>query len=294
VHNSGKEPSPPPYFDGLFRRLAAGDPESRTAFGRHVHWGYWEDPQQADGSAEDYARAAEALCWQVLQAAGAHDGLRILDVGCGFGGTIASLNERFSSLDLVGVNIDPRQLERARQLVRSGNDNRIRFVEADACELPFPAQSFDVVLAIECIFHFPSRVAFLKEASHVLAAGGLLAISDFIPASQHLNALKQYGTGMDEATRQSYGSVDILCPIEQYQQLAASAGLHLTQSKIITAHTLPTYQFLRKHHRQSSASPDSRNFDKATSRLLLASQMGWIDYCILQFSKRSAVEAAAA
>jgi cyclopropane fatty-acyl-phospholipid synthase-like methyltransferase len=36
-----------------------------------------------------------------------------VDVGCGFGGTIASLNEHFSDLQLTGVNIDLRQLDRA-------------------------------------------------------------------------------------------------------------------------------------------------------------------------------------
>ena len=45
-------------------------------------------------------------------AAGIADGQHILDVGCGFGGTVASLNENFSRVHLLGVNIDERQLER--------------------------------------------------------------------------------------------------------------------------------------------------------------------------------------
>src|SRR5438034_5931485 len=44
--------------------------------------------------------------------------------------------------------------------------------EADACALPFPDASFDRVLAVECIFHFPSRLRFLKEAARVLKPGG--------------------------------------------------------------------------------------------------------------------------
>src|SRR6184192_2318285 len=94
-------PQVPPYFDVLFHRLAGNDPSTTTAFGRHVHWGYWGDPGKADGSAEDYAKAAERLCGVVCAAAGVRDGLRVLDVGCGFGGTLASLNDRFSNLELV-------------------------------------------------------------------------------------------------------------------------------------------------------------------------------------------------
>jgi hypothetical protein len=86
----------PPYFDTLFQLLQDNDPDTLAAFGRHVHWGYWESPDSADGSAQDYARAAERLCRRVCDAADIRDGQRIVDVGCGFGGTIASLNERFA------------------------------------------------------------------------------------------------------------------------------------------------------------------------------------------------------
>jgi cyclopropane fatty-acyl-phospholipid synthase-like methyltransferase len=84
------------------------------AFGRHVHWGYWENPKKADGSVSDFVAAAENLCQRVCDAASVKDGAKLLDVGCGFGGTIASLNERITNTVLVGLNIDERQLIRAR------------------------------------------------------------------------------------------------------------------------------------------------------------------------------------
>jgi cyclopropane fatty-acyl-phospholipid synthase-like methyltransferase len=54
-----------------------------------VHWGYWPEPSQATGTAEDYGRAAEALCRHVCAPAMIEDGQAVLDAGCGFGGTIA-------------------------------------------------------------------------------------------------------------------------------------------------------------------------------------------------------------
>lgn len=114
-----------PYFDALLEQISLGDAEVQQAFGRHVHWGYWENPAKADGSIDDFAVAAERLCQRVYLAAGVKDGDRLLDAGCGFGGTIASLNENVSSMQLVGLNIDPRQLARAKQEVQPRGSNQI-------------------------------------------------------------------------------------------------------------------------------------------------------------------------
>src|SRR5689334_17366795 len=97
--NTAAEPgSPPtmPYIDGILKQIADGDPEAEVLWQRHLHWGYWEDPAKADGSATDFAAAAERLAHMVFDAAGIDDGMRVIDCGCGIGGAIASLNERFS------------------------------------------------------------------------------------------------------------------------------------------------------------------------------------------------------
>ncbi|MBI4574396.1 MAG: methyltransferase domain-containing protein [candidate division NC10 bacterium] len=274
-----------PYFDALLRRLAENEPDAQLAFGRHVHWGYWTDPEQATGTAEDYAVAAEAMCRETCDAADLRHGLRILDVGCGFGGTIASLNERFRNVDLLGINIDPRQLARARHLVQPRRGNRIRFVEGNACALPFAAGMFDVVLAVECIFHFPSRDDFFAETARVLVEGGRLVISDFVPAPETAATLHDYSAGEGGIVERTYGKVDFFCTLQRYQELAELAGLQNLGSRPITPHTLPTFIFLRKHHRASPVPEEARRFDRATMRLEVASRMGWLDYTILRFQK---------
>ncbi len=279
-----------PYFDVLLKRLEEGDARATVAFGRHVHWGWWSEPERADGSPEDYAAAAERLCRKVCDAAGVRDGMNILDVGCGFGGTIASLNERFSGLNLVGVNIDHRQLERAARSVHAANGNRIRWVEADACNLPFAPCSFDVVLAVECIFHFPSRASFLSEAAKVLVDGGRLALSDFVPPADALPVLQQQPPGQDEATRLSYGKVDLLCPVEKYHALAVQAGLAPIGSDDISIGTLATYSYLRTDQRGWPDRSAARTHEKATTRLEMACRMELLRYTILSFT-RPAVQA---
>lgn len=63
-----------------------------------------------------------------------------LDVGCGFDATIASLNENFSGMQLVGLNIDSRQLLRARKEVKASPGNFLCFGQGNACVLPFSDQ----------------------------------------------------------------------------------------------------------------------------------------------------------
>lgn len=272
-----------PYFDQLLERLQAGDPLVEVAFGRHVHWGYWPDPALADGSPQDYAIAAERLCRLVWEAAGIRDGMRVLDVGCGFGGTIASLNESFHDLELVGLNIDPRQLQRATANVVPRHGNRVRFVEGDACQMSFPEASFDAVLAVECIFHFDSRRDFFQGVGRVLRPGGRLALSDFVPPSEHLSILHEFDPAKDESTLQTYGQVNLLCPREEYQEIAEAAGLALVAEQDINAGTMPTYAFLKDDLRSR---PDRQTADihiRATARIAKACQMGLLRYTILSF-----------
>jgi ubiquinone/menaquinone biosynthesis C-methylase UbiE len=278
---------PPPYFDDLFEILSANDPATLSAFGRHlhVHWGYWDNPAAADGSAEDYAQAAEKLCRLMCDAAGIRDGLRVLDVGCGFGGTIASINERFDDLELVGVNIDPRQLERAARIEPRGN-NCLRWVCDDACDLSLQDEMFDVVMAVECIFHFPDRAKFFAEASRVLVDGGVLAICDFIPPERIVPYLDSWVSPQLAAIQKSHGRQDMTCSTQKYREIGAQTSFALTSQFDMTPGTLPTYTFLRSHMQNWEDARLAERFDKAIALLQKASKKGLLEYKILTFTKQ--------
>ncbi|HVJ83837.1 MAG TPA: methyltransferase domain-containing protein [Planctomycetia bacterium] len=288
----GGAPAAPPYFDALLARLEAGDGPTTAAFGRHVHWGYWEKPESYDptgpDAAREYGAAAERLCRMVCDAAAIADGKRILDVGCGFGGTIASLNERFRDLEIVGLNIDPRQLDRARRTIDAANGNRIRFLQGDACRMEFPADSFDVVLAVECIFHFPERAAFFAGASRALAPGGRLALSDFIPSESALPLLRERGVGKDEASQAAWGAIDVLCSLADYRELARGVGLELASAQNIGPETLPTYAFIRADMKRWADRTQGKTFDRAVARLESVCRERMLDYHVLGFTKPAA------
>lgn len=232
-----------PYFDFLISELAQRESSIEKSFGKHVHWGYWPDPSQAQCNHDDYYLAAQNLTKKICAIADIKNDQAILDVGCGFGGTISELNSDHSGMVLTGLNIDNRQLARAKKLVKASGNNTVNFIEGNACALPFKDNEFDNILAIECIFHFPCRKTFFQEANRVLKPGGSITLSDFIP---HLLFLPNCWAMNLPFVRKFnfFGSCNLNYTLSRYRRLASAHGLKMEVCDI-TKNISPTYQYLR-------------------------------------------------
>ncbi len=99
---------------------------------------------------------------------------RVLEIGCGAGKTLESLAVHCEPIRLAGIDIDGHELEEAEKHLRK-HGVRASLYQEDVRRLPFPDESFDIVIDFGTTYHINRRVKALKEIERVLAKGGIFA-----------------------------------------------------------------------------------------------------------------------
>ena len=112
---------------------------------------------------------------------------RVLDVGCGRGGTISVLREFFQVGPVVGLDLSSVAIASNRARLQ---DERTTFIEGDAEALPFEDDSFDVVTNVESSHAYPNCGDFYEGVARVLRPDGLFLYTDML-AREHLAKREQ-------------------------------------------------------------------------------------------------------
>lgn len=103
------------------------------------------------------------------------EGLCVLDVGCGTGYTSRGVLQRKGVSEVVGLDMNPVQLGRARRNLL-GDKERVTLAEADAENLPFRDGTFDAVVSVGAIEYFPNPGSAVKEMTRVAKPGGIVVV----------------------------------------------------------------------------------------------------------------------
>ena len=143
-------------------------------WGEHMHHGYYGESGR---ERKDRRQAQIELMAELLRWAGVRQAHRILDLGCGIGGSSLYLTNKFNA-QVTGITLSPVQASRATQRAGAAAlDARTEFMVADALNMPFPANTFDLVWSLESGEHMPDKEKFLAECYRVLQPGGTLLLA---------------------------------------------------------------------------------------------------------------------
>lgn len=121
----------------------------------------------------EYARSPKVI--QSVERSGVKLKGRVLDAGCGSGGTALSIAEEVSFA--VGLDLSPRFSDAGTKLAREKRINNVAFTQGDGLRLPYATESFDVVLSHSVIEHLPAARAYIAECARVLKHGGRFYLS---------------------------------------------------------------------------------------------------------------------
>ncbi len=146
-----------------------------------VHFGFYDDG--AEKHADALQNTNRHLATQAKIKAGDH----VLDAGCGRGGSCFWVAQNMGA-KATGITPVQSQISDCKIGAKKLNlEQKVDFVLADYCNMPFEDQTFDVVWACESLCHAEDKSLFYQEAYRVLKPGGRLIIAEYLRSDRPLS-----------------------------------------------------------------------------------------------------------
>lgn len=181
--------------------------------GEDIHIGLY-----ATGN-ETVGEASAAMTQHLIECAGISDGAKVLDISCGFGGTLRMLARL--GCQVKGVDISESCVDRARIInSETGLTDRIEVAAGDFHSIDSEPDTWDAVICQESIIHSNDRPTVFAEAFRVLLPGGVFVYSDILTG-------EEADLSMVEAAFARLG-VSAGATISDYQEMARAAGFEVS------------------------------------------------------------------
>lgn len=226
-------------------------------WGQHVHHGYWNDARDTAPA----KLAQEHLLEELYAFAGQPQAEKVLDVGCGYGGTLRWL-ARTTGASGTGITLSPAQRFIATLKNHlAGHADAIEIKVADAQQSwEVAAESVDLVWCMECSEHLRDRQHLQSEVYRVLKPGGTFCLAAWLASPDDSVSAQQLRMEVERG---------MLCypfsPVETYSKQARAAGFEKIESKLITEHVLRTWDLSIKRRDHPVASWFSRKLGSDVS-----------------------------
>ena len=144
-------------------------------WGEHIHLGFYSP----DHDNTDFRQAKVNFVHELVRWSGLDrlpKGSRILDVGCGIGGSSRIL-AKYYGFNVIGITISPVQVKRAIEL--TPYELNCNFQVMDALDLEFEDGEFDGIWSVEAGAHMNDKTKFADEMLRALKPAGYMALADW-------------------------------------------------------------------------------------------------------------------
>lgn len=197
------------------------------SYSQAMHFGYH------DAGTRGHRDALSAMNRALADAAEVRPGERVLDAGCGTGGSTLWL-ARERGAQSVGISLVGSQIGRARRLALRRRAVGVAFAVRDFSATGLPDGSFDVVWALESFCHARDKAATLAEWARLLRPGGRIVIGDGFANGDAAHAdvrLQRMCTGW---------ALPGLATLQEARAWLGDAGLVDVRVRDVTAHVMPS------------------------------------------------------
>jgi len=219
--------------------------------GEHLHLGFYDVPPSPESLLDEKAAAVrmveEALKFASISDEESKRPRRVVDVGCGMGGSARYLARRYGA-HVEGINLSSVQVQRATALTAAqGLSDKVVFQVADALKQPFPDGQFDLVWAMESGEHMPDKEKFLQELFRIAAPGGKIIIvtvchRDLLPGETSLQRSEQ--EHLDKITSQFH--IPAWCSRSDYVRMMQALSLQNIKTADWSENIAPFWASLNK------------------------------------------------
>lgn len=193
-------------------------------WGEHMHHGYYAPGQKPD----NHQAAQIDLIDRLLEWGQVVNPLRILDAGCGVGGSARHLARRYGS-EVLGVNLSKVQIDRARQFTTKANlTEQVAFQQRDLLSLdPQKDGPFDLIWSMENAEHIAPKKDMLRLFSQLLAPNGQILMATWCLRDDPPPSPRE-----EKWLRQLYRIYHLppMISLARYQDLAKSLDLQNVQT----------------------------------------------------------------
>lgn len=252
-------------LQNILRTYGAEDLGKASNFqGGFINFGYWKKiPFTSNLSIAQRIQASKALYHYVFHRLNPKPEDLVIELGCGRGLGCNELAEQYSVKKIIGVDLSPEQIARAKKNILYPHIDLLR---APAESLPLKSNSIDCLFSVEAAQHFISMHECAKEMKRILKVGGHFVLVAHLSTSlDSLNAMIANNWMMLEG-------IDNLTPIENVLLDFKAAGMTNIISHSIGKDVFPGYdQWLQQ---TPDSNPWARNLYKSY-------KLGYLDYyCI--------------